>query len=82
MPNRVFLSITSACICLGAMVVAPFSSQAAPANADTILRWLPPGTVEIRCINGPVALPQDVSTRPSDPREKLQEITCCPLRLI
>lgn len=65
--NKVFLSIKSACICLGAMVVAPFSSQAAPAKADTILRWLPPGTVEIRCINGPVTVPRYDSAKPQNP---------------
>lgn len=67
MQNKVLLSIKSACICLGAMVVAPFSSQAAPAKTDTILCWLPPGTVEIRCINGPVLVPQYDSTKPPDP---------------
>lgn len=65
--HKVFLSIKSTCICLGAAVLAPLSSQATPATADTILRWLPPGTVEIRCINGPVTVPQNDSSRPSDP---------------
>lgn len=66
--HKVFRSIKSTCICLGAMLVVPFSSQAAPATADTILRWLPPGTVEIRCINGPVHCAKDDSAEPSDSR--------------
>lgn len=67
MLKTVSLSIKSAFIALSTLIIAPLSAKAAPASADTILRWLPPGTVEIRCINGPVSVPKYDSAKPPDP---------------
>ena len=65
--KTVSLSIKSAFIALSTLIIAPLSAKAAPASADTILCWLPPGTVEIRCINGPVSIPKYDSAKPPDP---------------
>lgn len=67
MLNKVSVLIKAACLAIAFVVFVPLSSQAAPATADNILHWLPPGTVEIRCINGPVSGAKDDNADPPEP---------------
>lgn len=59
--NRLF---AAACLSLAVIFFSSLYSSAYSADTDSILGWLPPGTVEIRCVNGPVVAGKNDNPKP------------------